>query len=167
MADLQELEFWQLAQERLQKRLGSLSPEYLQPAMVRTLIDWQVDDLLDHTGARLIAHRIHSLADVRSASELLVGPSPRLLALKNQLEEFLKNRVYRHYRVMRMTTKAKRFLKALFAEYCEAPDQMPPKYAQRASTCGVETTVCDYLAGMTDRFAQDEYLRLFHPYESM
>jgi dGTPase len=167
MADLQELEFWRLAQERLQKRLGPLPPEYLQPAMVRALIDWQVDDLLDYTGARLIEHGIRSLADVQSASELLAGPSPRLLALKNQLEEFLKNRVYRHYRVIRMTTKAKRFLKALFAEYCEAPDQMPPKYAQRAPTCGVETTVCDYLAGMTDRFAQDEYLRLFHPYESM
>lgn len=167
LADLEELEFWRLAQERLHKRLGPLPTEYVQPAMVRTLIDWQVDDLLDFTGDQLIQHDIRTLEDVQRTSGLLVGPSPKLQELKSQLEEFLKNRVYRHYRVMRMTTKAKRFLKALFAEYREAPDQMPPKYAHRAATCGVDATICDYLAGMTDRFAQDEYLRLFHPYESM
>jgi dGTPase len=167
LADLQELEFWRLAEERLKKRVGPLPAEYLQPAMVRALIDWQVEDLLEHTGDRLIQHRIQSLEDVRRCPEVLAGPSPKLLELKNQLEQFLKDRVYRHFRVVRMTTKAKRFLKALFAEYRQTPDQMPPKYAHRAGTYGVEVTICDYLAGMTDRFAQDEYLRLFHPYESM
>jgi dGTPase len=93
--------------------------------------------------------------------------SEELRACKLQLEEFLRSRVYRHYRVMRMATKARRFLQALFAEYCRVPEQLPDKYDARIDRDGPHQTICDYLAGMTDRYAQDEYLRLFHPYESV
>jgi dGTPase len=166
-ADLREVEIWRLTEERMQTRAGTLAAEQLQPAMVRGLIDWQVNDLLENTIVRLHQQQISSLAAVRQTAEPLVSPGPKLLGLKVKLEEFLKNRVYRHYRVMRMTAKAQRFLRSMFAEFCRAPGQMPPKYAGRVAACGVEQAVCDYLAGMTDRYAQDEYLRLFHPYESM
>jgi dGTPase len=97
----------------------------------------------------------------------LVGAGPELKSLKAQFEEFLQRRVYRHYRVTRMAAKARRFLHALFVEYCREPGQLPDNYAERVKQFGREQTVCDYLAGMTDRYAQDEYLSLFHPYESM
>jgi dGTPase len=135
--------------------------------MVRALIDWQVNDLLDHTRQRLQEKRIRSVEHVRRCPQVLVGPGSELMALKAQLEEFLTRRVYCHYRVMRMATKARRFVTEIFHEYCRVPDQLPTKQAELARTQGVEQTVCDYLAGMTDRFAQDEYLRLFHPYESV
>lgn len=165
--DVQEVEFWRQAADKLKERYGPLSDDQLQPAMVRMLIDWQVNDLLDHTRARIEQSRIRTVEDVRRASQVLVGPGGELMALKARLEEFLARRVYRHYRVARMTTKAQRFVSAMFHEYCRAPQQLPGKYAELARTQGAEQTVCDYLAGMTDRYAQDEYLRLFHPYESV
>ena len=63
-----------------------------------------------------------------------------------------------------MAAKGRRFLRALFSEYCLSPEQLPRRYAHLALSGQLERTICDYLAGMTDRFAQDEYLRLFQPY---
>jgi dGTPase len=162
--DLNEVEFWQRAAEHVERRHGRLRPLQFHPAVVRALIDWQVTDLLEHTRQRLRQAHIRSMEDVRSAADLFVGPGPEVLRLKADLEAFLHRRVYRHYRVMRMAAKGRRILQALFGEFRRAPDLLPDRYAQRVGAEGVERVVCDYLAGMTDRYAQDEYLRLFQPY---
>lgn len=162
--DLQEVPFWRQALERVRRRYQQLGPEQFQPTVVRALIDWQVSDLLEHTRQRLRQHGIRTVAAVRQAPEILVGPGPEVRALKVELEAFLHRRVYRHFRVMRMAEKGSRFLKALFQEYCRSPEQLPARYARRAQSGPLQRTVCDYLAGMTDRYAQNEYLRLFQPY---
>jgi dGTPase len=162
--DLGEVEFWRRAVERVERRHGRLSPLQFQPAVVRALIDWQVTDLLEHTRQRLRQARIRSVDDVRRAAEPLVGPGPEVRGLKAELETFLRLRVYRHYRVMRMAAKGRRVLQALFAEFLRGPELLPERYARRMGAEGRERVVCDYLAGMTDRYAQDEYLRLFQPY---
>jgi dGTPase len=165
---LQDVEFWQQALARVRQQHPSVGPLQLQPTVVRALIDWQVSDLLDHTRQRLHQHAIRDVADVRNASEVLVGPGPEVRRLKVGLEEFLRGRVYRHYRVLRMAAKGRRLLRQLFDEFCRAPEQMPERYARRALAAGQpQRTVCDYLAGMTDRYAQDEYLRLFQPYTAV
>src|SRR5205823_6317972 len=107
---------------------------------------------------------IRSVEDVRTAAELLVGPGPEVRRLKTELEAFLRERVYRHFRVMRMAAKGRRVLHALFTEFCRVPELLPDRYRSRVGPEGRERVVCDYLAGMTDRYAQDEYLRLFQPY---
>jgi dGTPase len=162
-SDLAEVPFWQQAVERVlgRKRPGA---EQFQPTVVRALVDWQVTDLLEHTWRRLREGRVRSVEDVRNAPGLLVGPGPDVLRLKAGLEEFLHRRVYRHSRVMRMKAKGQRILRQLFDEYQRLPQLLPERYARRAEKGPPEQTVCDYLAGMTDRFAQDEYLRLFQPY---
>jgi dGTPase len=165
--DLEEVEFWQLALERVRQQHPAIGPLNWQPAVVRALIDWQVGDLLEHTRSRLRQQRIGSVADVRRAPHLLVGPGPEVRRLKAGLEEFLHRRVYRHYRVMRMAIKGRRLLQALFTEFCRMPELLPERYARRALAGDRERTVCDYLAGMTDRYAQDEYLRLFQPYTAV
>ncbi len=172
-ADLEEVEFWRRAVERVRQKYRTLAdasgsavtlaPLQFQPTVVRALIDWQVTDLLEHTRQRLRRERIRTVEDVRQASGLLVGPGPEVRALKSALEEFLHGRVYRHYRVMRMAAKGQRILRALFEEFCRSVDQLPERYERRARAGQVQRTVCDYLAGMTDRYAQDEYLRLFQP----
>jgi dGTPase len=81
------------------------------------------------------------------------------------LEAFLMERVYRHYRVTRMMTKAARFIRELFTAYLEKPAQLPPEHQHRIPAHGRHRVICDYVAGMTDRYCQDEYLRLFMPFE--
>jgi dGTPase len=162
--DLAPVPFWQQAVQRVRQQHQRIRPEQFQPTVVRALIDWQVSDLLEHTRQRLRRERVRTVDDVRRASEVLVQPGPEVRALKTELEVFLHQRVYRHCRVMRMAAKGRRFLQALFNEYCRAPAQLPERYARRALDGQLERTVCDYLAGMTDRYAQDEYLRLFQPY---
>jgi dGTPase len=165
--DLREVEFWRLAVERVERRHGRLGPLQFEPTVVRALIDWQVTDLLEQTRERLRREQIRTVDDVRRTSAPLVGPGPEVRAMKAELERFLHERVYRHYRVTRMQHKGRRFLQALFAEYCRAPEQLPERYRVRAVAGAVERTVCDYIAGMTDRYAQDEYLRLFQPYTNV
>ena len=162
--DLLGVEFWDRAVERVKARHKVLGPLQFQPTVVRALIDWQVSDLLEYSRRRLAEERIRTVEDVRQAVGPLIGPSPGVRALKGPLEQFLHERVYRHYRVMRMATKGRRLLLALFHEFCRCPELLPARYFRRARVAGqLERTVCDYLAGMTDRYAQDEYLRLFQP----
>jgi dGTPase len=163
-ADLNAVEICRRAAEDVHRRHGELAPEQFQPTLVRTLIDWQVGDLLEHTRRRLRAHQVRSVEDVRRCPELIVAPGPELRTWKAELEAFLHERVYRHFRVMRMACKGQRFLTMLFEELCRTPAQLPQRYAERARKGDAPRVVCDYLAGMTDRYAQDEYLRLFQPY---
>jgi dGTPase len=165
--DLNGVEFVRRAREELRQRFGDLSHEQLQPALVRTLIDWQVNDLLQQTRQNLAAHRVHSVDHIRRAPELMAEQGREIHGLKAGLEEFLHREVYRHYRVARMTNKAQRVLRMLFDEFRRTPTTLPPRFARRIPESGLEQTICDYLASMTDRSAQDEYLRLFHPYESV
>jgi dGTPase len=167
LADLEEVDFWRKAVERVRRRGRFPGPEQFQPTIVRALIDWQVTDLLEHTRRRLREERIRTVDDVRTASMVLVDPSAEVRELKIDLEKFLHRGVYRHYRVMRMAAKGQRILRNLFQEFCRVPDQLPDRYRRRIPIYGLERTVCDYLAGMTDRYAQDEFLRLFQPYTSV
>lgn len=166
--DLRGVGFWQQAAGRVRAKLGDPSRDAFRFAVVRTLIDWQVTDLLEQTRARLEERRIQTLADVRQADEPLVAAGPTVRALKAELEAFLFERVYRHPRVLRLTTKGRRFLQALFAELSRMPELLPMRYRRRVgpggrADGGARRVVGDYLAGMTDRFAQGEYVRLFSP----
>lgn len=163
-ADLLEVELWRRVLEEVRKRHGDLRPEQFQPTMVRNLIDRLVRDLLENTLQRLRHERIRSVADVRKAPSLLVEPSPSLRALKAELEQFLARRVYNHSRVQRMAVKGGRIIRQLFDEFCRVPRLLPERYNRRIGEQRPERTVCDYVAGMTDRYAQDEFLRLFQPY---
>jgi dGTPase len=162
--ELQDVAMWQRALATARARHGVLGPMQLQPTVVRALIDWQVTDLLEHSRRRLRQERIGSVEDVRRYSGLLVGLSADVCALKGELERFLRERVYEHHRVQRMALKGSRIVKELFTAFCQVPKLLPDRYHRRIQGGRPERTVCDYIAGMTDRYAQDEYLRLFQPY---
>src|SRR5262249_27846096 len=116
------------------------------------LINRQVTDLLDGTMTRLRENKIQSVADVRSFSGNLVGHGSELQSLKAGLEAFLHERVYRHHRVMRMAAKGARILRLLFEEFCRPPELLAGRFARKAKD-QLERTVCDYLSGMTHRYA--------------
>jgi dGTPase len=162
--DMEEVEFWRRAVEQARQRHRAVGPEQFRPTVVRMLIAWQVSDLLEQTRRRLRQERIGSIEDVRRFPEDLVGLGPDTRRLKAELEVFLRHRVYLHYRVQRMALKGGRIIRELFEEFCQSPQLLPPRYFRRVESAGAERVVCDYIAGMTDRYAQDEYLQLFHPY---
>jgi dGTPase len=159
--DLESVEMWRRAAEPI--RRPGLSPEIFRTAVVRHLIDWQVRDMVAHTLERIKTLRIRSVEDVRRAPGLLVGCSPEMAPLKAELERFLHERVYRHYRVMRMKHKGSRIIRALFDEFCLFPELLPVRFTRRREGDSLPRLVGDYIAGMTDRYAQQEYLRLFQP----
>jgi dGTPase len=164
LGDLEGVAFWRRSVERVLQKHPRVGPLQFQPAVVRKLIDWQVTDLLANTREQLAAEQVNSIDDVRRRPKILVGPGAEVRLLKAELETFLHQRVYRHHRIMRMAVKGQRMLKALFEEFCRLPCLLPERYGSRVESETCERVVCDYLAGMTDRFAQDEYLRLFQPY---
>lgn len=186
LEDLQEVEAWQRSARVVRQQHPGLVGNPFRTAVVRELLAWQVTDLLDETVQRLEAARVQTLTDVRTAKQPLVGFRPEVEKLKAGLEQFLRDRVYRHHRVLRMTANGKRVLTALFGEYMKSPELLPERHLRRWA--GAETVagppagprlpgrtlvpelgrvIGDYLAGMTDRFAQQEYRRLFLPTTDM
>ena len=113
----------------------------------------------------LKAYHIDNLEAVRSHPDYLVRLSGETARKNKQLKAFLYRQLYRHYKVERMRIKAERFVTLLFTSYKENPTLLPRKLQQRFDEHGKERVICDYIAGMTDRSALDEYKRLYEPYE--
>jgi dGTPase len=105
------------------------------------------------------------MEDLRRVNRQVVGLSPELSRKNRALKHFLMENLYRHYKVERMRIKAERCLTQLFETYLKHPTLLPRKYQQKMDKSGRERVIADYIAGMTDRFALDEFKRLFEPYE--
>ena len=131
--------------------------------VVRRIINRCIRDLLESTQRRIEDSGVQSVDDVRRAGGRLVVYSDDMAARVRELKEFLLKNMYRHYRVARMGDKAGRILRDLFESFVAEPLQLPPHYQERIQRDGVHRVVCDYIAGMTDRFALDEHRKLFDP----
>ena len=93
----------------------------------------------------------------------LASYSSKLNQQLGELRNFLYANLYRHYYVVRQVSKSKFVLEQLFEAYTHEPNLLPPGVRKATETEGIHRAVCDYLAGMTDRYALDEYARLFEP----
>ncbi|MAI92089.1 deoxyguanosinetriphosphate triphosphohydrolase [Ponticaulis sp.] len=132
---------------------------------VRRLIGIWINDLTAETSRRAKRLQPKSVEDVRHLNEPLVAFSDELHEEQKELRRFLMERMYRHYKVNRKRSQAKRILKELFALFLEEPDTLPPPWneaAQQATRDARARIVCDYIAGMTDNFAIEEHRRLFN-----
>jgi dGTPase len=134
---------------------------------VRRLIDRLATDLVGELARRLAAAGIDSLDAVRRVKPRLVEFSAEMTGCHLALKRFLYDHLYTHHRVTRMTQKADRIMTALFEVYVAEPRQLPPHVVRRATEDGesIARVIADYIAGMTDRFALEEYKKLFDPYE--
>lgn len=164
-SDLQSVELWHEMQRIVKQRYGALEHNILIAQTIKTLIDVEVTDLIETTMARIQREGIKTVDDVRNYPAPLISFSPVLSEQKKKLQAFLFKNVYQHYRVARMSDKAKRFVEELFMAFVKNPKQLPQDYQEWIEETGLYQGVCDYIAGMTDRFAQDEYKKLFYPYE--
>ncbi|MDX1763872.1 MAG: deoxyguanosinetriphosphate triphosphohydrolase [bacterium] len=129
------------------------------------LIGFLIDDLIRHSTAQLEEHGIASLEDLRAQNVMAIAFSPETRRENTELKRFLYDNLYTHYRVERMRIKGKMVLTSLFRIYCESPTLLPKKVQAMIAGSGKERIICDYIAGMTDRYALDEYKKLFEPFE--
>ena len=143
----------------------ALRGERLVYQTISHLIGRLILDLVAETARRIRSAGVQTLDDIRAQAGTLVGFSPEVAGLNRELKQFLREKLYHHYKVERMRIKAERFLTMLFDSYCASPVLLPLAYQARFAEHGRERVICDYIAGMTDRYALDEYKRLFEPYE--
>lgn len=132
---------------------------------VRRLIGLRIDDLVAETRRRIARLKPRSVEDVRAAGEALVAFSAEMAEAEAALRRFLHGRMYRHFRVSRMRSQARRILRELFELFLSEPELLPEAWRDRAGLAGepqAARTVCDYVAGMTDSFAIEEHRRLFN-----
>jgi len=126
---------------------------------VRRMIDTLVTDLVRASAENIRKHRPDSIESVRLAPPLIAF-SPRVLEESLALKQFLRLNLYRHYRVVRMSTKARGVVSGLFAAFLSNIRLLPPEFQERAQS-DAPRAIADYIAGMTDRYAILEHRRLF------
>ena len=126
---------------------------------VRRMINTLIVDLTEESSRRIDAAAPASIDDVRQSAPLIAF-SGSLRAEADELKRFLHDNLYRHYRVMRMTTKAKRIVRELFAAFYDEPRLLPVDHQARAAQDKARA-IADYVAGMTDRYAILEHRRLY------
>lgn len=124
-----------------------------------------IDDLLRETNKNIELSGICAPPTLNNIpNKQIVNFSPDMNDSKNQLKQFLMQRVYRHYQINRMRFKAKAIVSSLFKHFIEAPECLPPSWYAKATQSdeyNLASVVTDYIAGMTDRFAAAEYNKLF------
>jgi dGTPase len=148
----------------IDRRHPGLPPLRVIHELIRRAITCFVEDVIDESRARLAATMPRSAADIRAMGRPVIGFSAEMAAAEQALKAFLHRHMYRHPVVMRVRGAADRIVRALFCAFTEAPSRMPEEWAltaQQADRRGRIHLVCDYIAGMTDRYAIAEHRRLF------
>ena len=156
---LDEVDLFAAHAQAVRARYPGLSGRRLIHETIRRMIDALVADLLAETTARLRAAAPRDVDAVRAAGPL-VAFSAAIRARADALKQFLRENLYRHHQVLRMTTKAQRIVTELFAAFADDPRLLPPEHHARVQADGPRA-IADYVAGMTDRFAIAEHRRLF------
>jgi dGTPase len=162
---LEQIEIWRQASDGIRRKYPAIDAKRLMYQTISALIGLLITDICTTVAANLDQAAITSLDDLRRANRPMVHFSDGITAQNRELKRFLFEHLYRHYKVEKMRVKAEIFITRLFETYIRFPNLLPPKYRARFDRLGRERVVCDYIAGMTDRFALDEYKRLFEPYE--
>jgi dGTPase len=163
--DLAGVNLWREAAKDIRAAYPDLPLGAIRRPILDRLEQTLLDDIVAESKRRIAAAKVESVDDVRRCGQTLIALSTSMESRIAELEAFLLDRVYHHPLLIRMDTKAARFIQQLFAAYLAEPRMLPPRFVSRIAEQGAHRVVCDYIAGMTDRFCQDEYKRLFEPFE--
>jgi dGTPase len=156
---LAALELWETLRERAGWRGGDFD-DLIRHRMIRRLIGIEVTDLLETTERRLQESGSQSAETIQLLPYNVIGFSDSLSAMNRQLKSFLYQNLYQHHRVVRKQIKATRILEDLFEYYAAHPESLSREVQERAGAGDLHRTICDYIAGMTDRFALQEHKKL-------
>ncbi len=161
---LEGVALWQILCETFNWR-GPMLSDMERHRMIRHLVGLMVTDLVHATDARLKESRVNSPLDIQKLKYNVVGYSEEMQRRNRELKDLLYKKLYRHHRVVRMQVKAERIISDLFHAYRSEPAMLPDHIQFFAEKRGLERTICDYIAGMTDRYAVEQHQKLFHPLE--
>jgi dGTPase len=161
---LDGIALWEILRETYKWRGPNLN-EIERHRMIRQLVGIMVTDMIEATDKRLQESRAKSALDLQRLKYNVIGYSEEMQRRNRELKDFLYKKLYRHYRVARMQVKAERLISDIFNSYRAEPLMLPDTTQTNIDKRGLERTVCDYVAGMTDRYAIEEYQRLFNPLE--
>lgn len=157
---LKNIQLWKEVEEF--SYIENLNHELKRIVIIRSLINFLVKDMVAKSALNIEKARIQSIEDVRKQPPIL-SHSEELKGKYLQMRQFLEENMYEHFRVVRMAQKAARIIENLFTAYFKEPKQLPPHTQQKIETAPKEIVICDYIAGMTDRFALMEHQKLFDP----
>jgi dGTPase len=161
---LEGIALWEILRETYHWRGPTLS-EMERHRMIRQLVGIMVTDMVEATDKRLKESKVKSPLDIQRLKYNVIGYSEDMQRHNRELKDFLYKNLYRHYRVVRMQVKAERIITDLFTAYRAEPSMLPDTVQAYIPTRGLERTICDYIAGMTDRYAIEEHQKLFNPLE--
>jgi dGTPase len=133
--------------------------------MIRQLVGLMVTDMITATDARLKASKVKSALDIQKLKHNVIGYSEDMQRRNREVKDFLYKKLYRNYRVVRMSVKAEKLISDMFNAYRTEPAMLPDHVQFFIEKRGLERTICDYIAGMTDRYAIEEHQKLFNPLE--
>ena len=159
LEQLEEVSLFARHAAAVRKEYPDIAGRRLIHETIRHMIDTQVTDLLTQSSQAIADAGLQSIEDVRNAP-VLITFSAAMQEENRLLKGFLREALYRHYQVLRMTNKARRIIRELFSAFMDEPRLLPPQYQAYASEDKARA-VADYIAGMTDRYAMKEHRRLF------
>jgi dGTPase len=159
---LEGITLWEILAESVGWR-GPLLDDLARHRLIRRLIGLEVSDLISSTGQTLRESGAHSVEELQRLPYNVIGYSEDMHRRNRQIKDFLYANMYRHHRVVRMAVKAERIITDLFNAYQAEPFMLPQHVQDWMDDRGLERTICDYIAGMTDRYALQEHDKLFDP----
>jgi dGTPase len=158
---LEGISLWEILAESVGWQ-GILDDLY-RHRLIRRLIGILVTDMVEATSTRLLNSAVKSVDELQRLDYNVIGLSEEFHRRNRELKDFLYANLYRHSRVVRMQVKAERIINDLFKAYINESSILPKHVQDRIELRGLERTICDYIAGMTDRYAVEEYQKLFDP----
>ncbi len=162
-SELKKNPLWKETDKLVRSNYTNLSPQIRKHQIIRMLIDINVRDLIRVSDKNVKG--VLSVDEVRNAPFRLIAFSKDMEEKRKPLREFLYEKLYHHYRVIKMADKARRIITDLFNVYLNKPTQLPVVVQANIKKEGVKRAICDYIASMTDSYAQNEYRKLFDPLE--
>ena len=160
---LDALRLWRRARRDAEQGYPGLNGNLRRRRIINSMFGICIHDLIEASRRRIARLRLDSTEAVRNADITAIGHSEEIEAEVVELQKFLFENFYHHYRVNRMMGKSRRILAELFEHYVENPGTLPSEWEAWSEKVGLPRAVCDYLSGMTDRYALDEHRRLFDP----
>jgi dGTPase len=155
---------WEILRETYNWR-GPILGDMERHRMIRHLVGLLVTDMIKGTDARLKESKVNSFSDIQKLKHNVVGYSEEMQRRNRELKDLLYKKLYRHFRVVRMQVKAERIISDLFNAYRSEPATLPDHVQFFVEKRGLERTICDHIAGMTDRYAIEEHQKMFNPTE--